>query len=92
VLVSGIRRDDMPARPVPHILVLHALDPETKEEKSAYDQWGPKEMGPPNVPTLDRLATQLELEQQGNATYLEATEPETAAATPTRRRRHRRRR
>jgi peptidoglycan/xylan/chitin deacetylase (PgdA/CDA1 family) len=92
VLVSGIRRDDMPARPVPHFLVLHALDPETKEEKSACDQWGPKEIGPPNVPTLDRLASQLELEQQGNAAYLEAAEPETPVVTHHHRRRHRRRR
>ena len=55
VLVSGIVRDDMPARPVPHALLLYPVDPETGKENLAYPRLRPGEMGPPNNPTFEGL-------------------------------------
>jgi peptidoglycan/xylan/chitin deacetylase (PgdA/CDA1 family) len=55
VLVSGIVRDDMPARPVPHALLLYPVDPATGEEVLAHEPLDPSRMGPPDRPTMDRL-------------------------------------
>jgi hypothetical protein len=55
VLVSGIFRDDMPARPVPHALLLYAVDPEKGTEVFAYDRARKGEMGPPYRPNFDGL-------------------------------------
>lgn len=55
VLVSGIRRVDMPARPVPHFLLLHAVDPESGKEVMATSYLDPGEKGPPYVPSVDDL-------------------------------------
>jgi peptidoglycan/xylan/chitin deacetylase (PgdA/CDA1 family) len=55
VLVSGIVRADMPARPVPHALLLYPVDPETGKENLAYPRLQPKEVGPPLVPTFDSV-------------------------------------
>lgn len=63
VLVSGIRRTDMPARPVPHVLLLHALDPEARTEVVAYHRMAVGVYGPPNVPSLARLQAEAEREQ-----------------------------
>lgn len=55
VLVSGIVRADMPARPVPHALLLYPVDPETGKENLAYSRLQPGEMGPPHIPTFDAI-------------------------------------
>lgn len=55
VLVSGIVRADMPARPVPHALLLYPVDPETGKENLAYERLQPGEMGPPHIPTFETV-------------------------------------
>ena len=55
VLVSGIVRDDMPARPVPHALMLHPVDPETGEEVLAFDRVDPSRVGPPDTPPMEQI-------------------------------------
>jgi hypothetical protein len=71
VLVSGIRRKDMPARPVPHILVLHPLDPVTKKEVLALPRLGPEFVGPTQPPSFEQLQAALSKEMpslvQGDA-------------------------
>ncbi len=39
VLVTGLMRKDIPARPVPHALLLYPYDPETKSERPVIE-WG----------------------------------------------------
>ena len=55
VLVSGIYREDMPARPVPHALLLYPVDPEKGTEVLAYSRPEPWEMGPPYRPNFDAV-------------------------------------
>lgn len=88
VLVSGIRRADMPARPVPHFLLLHPLDPASGKEVLAMRKVPPDFMGPVDVPSLERLQEQLSSAEQ--MTELEQTP--SSAPQPRRRRRHRGRR
>jgi len=90
VLVSGIVRADMPARPVPHALLLYAVDPITGKENLAYPRLQPGEMGPPNAPTFDGLIQRFtppppELVEPGD-------EPATTTHRPRRPRRRSRRR
>ena len=74
VLVSGIRRADMPARPVPHFLLLHPVNPKTKAEVSVADRWDPKMIGPPNRPDLSRLEQEL-VEESARQQELDETDP-----------------
>lgn len=55
VLVSGIVREDMPARPVPHALLLHPVDPESGAEVLAHDRVHPYVVGPPDRPTMEQI-------------------------------------
>lgn len=91
VLVSGIVRDDMPARPVPHALLLYPVDPQTGKENLAYDRLQPGEMGPPNVPTFDGIIQRFTPPPPDLVE--EVDEPKSTSHRPRRtlRRRHRRR-
>jgi hypothetical protein len=89
VLVSGIVRDDMPARPVPHALLLYPVDPETGKENLAYRRLRPGEMGPPNNPTFEGLIQRFTPSPE---TVEPGDEPARTTHRPRRpRRRHRRR-
>ncbi|MBM3457732.1 MAG: polysaccharide deacetylase, partial [Armatimonadetes bacterium] len=60
VLVTGIRRKNMEARPVPHVLVLHPVDEATGKEQLVVDPLPAGAWGPPYVPTLERLQAALQ--------------------------------
>lgn len=84
VLVSGIVRENMPARPVPHALLLYPVHPETGQEVLATQYTSPHFVGP-----VDRLTlTSVEIRFRERP-VMQAFDPE---APGTRRRRSRRRR
>jgi poly-beta-1,6-N-acetyl-D-glucosamine N-deacetylase len=72
VLISGYVRKDVAARPVPHFLVLHPVDATTKHEVLALERPDPSFVGPPVMPSLVRLQSQLD------AMEASPEEPETA--------------
>ena len=82
VLVSGIRRKDMPARPVPHVLVLHPVDSKTGEAQLARSLYDKNFIGPVEPRSLERLQAMLQQELPSSV----------AADRPSRPRRKRRRR
>ena len=59
VLVSGIKRKDMEARPVPHALLLHPVNPRTCQEYAFVHKPGPRFFGPPYLPDLATLQERL---------------------------------
>ncbi len=59
-LVSGIRRKDMDVRPVPHVLVLHAVDEATGKEIILAPPRSTNLVGPPYRPTLETLQAALQ--------------------------------
>jgi biofilm PGA synthesis lipoprotein PgaB len=65
VLVSGIVRADMPARPVPHALLLYPADPATGAPILARRALAPGLMGPPDEPDLERLRRRFAAENAG---------------------------
>lgn len=83
VLVSGIRRKDMPARPVPHALLLHRVNTETGEEIIEAPPSDPDAVGPRYVPTLEGLQALLSQEN--------VSDPDPDPVPRRRGRRHRRR-
>ena len=84
VLVSGYVREDVPARPVPHALLLYPVNPETGQEVLATQYLGPHFVGPPDNPTLASIETRFRERPE-----MQAFDPE--APRPRRRRTRRRR-
>jgi biofilm PGA synthesis lipoprotein PgaB len=72
VLVSGIRRKDMPARPVPHALLLHAVDPATNKELVMAPEPDPNFCGPIQQPSLDLLQARLTARAKAEVSRAEA--------------------
>lgn len=85
VLVTGIRRVGMPARPVPHFLLLHAVDPEKGSEVMASRYYPEAFVGPRETPLVPVLEKQF---ADGSVAF--AADESTAADPPRRRRRRRR--
>jgi peptidoglycan/xylan/chitin deacetylase (PgdA/CDA1 family) len=88
VLVKGIRRTDMPARPVPHALVLYPVDASTGEvvmKRNGMEEAGGASTPPP---TLEMLAEQF----ASGYPQIEEYVPTPEADQAPRRRRSRRRR
>lgn len=86
VLIRGIRRDDMAARPVPHALLLYPVDPNTGREVLATRYTTPDFVGPPNRPTLSEIETRFRERPE-----MQAFDPEAPTARRARRRKRRRR-
>ncbi len=86
VLVSGIRRVDMPARPVPHFLLLHAVDPEKGDEVMASRYYPETFIGPRETPVVPVLEKQF---AEGTVVF---TGDESEKSEAPRRKRRRRRR
>jgi peptidoglycan/xylan/chitin deacetylase (PgdA/CDA1 family) len=59
VLVRGITRQDMAARPVPHALLLYPVDPKTNREVLVKRYTDPTFVGPPDAPTLPEIETRF---------------------------------
>jgi poly-beta-1,6-N-acetyl-D-glucosamine N-deacetylase len=88
ILVSGIMRLDMPARPVPHAFVMHAVDPETGKEVLTQEYLDPGEMGPPESPSFEHLEEVV----GGSEAQAAISEPPARKKRSFRRRGYRRRR
>jgi hypothetical protein len=58
VLVSGIRQTRFPARPVPHALVIHPVDPQTGGEIMVVDR-DPNWSGPVETPSMEQVQAVL---------------------------------
>lgn len=87
VMVRGIRRQDMAARPVPHALLLYPVDPNTGREVLAAKYANPDFMGPLDNPSVTEIETRFRERPE-----MHAFDPEAPGARRTLRRRHRRRR
>lgn len=83
ILVTGIVRENMPARPVPHALLLYPVNPETGQEVLASEHVPPHFVGPLNRRTLASVETFFR-----EKPVMQAFDPEAPGA----RRRFRRRR
>ncbi len=89
VLVTGLMRRDIPARPVPHALLLYPVDAESGEEMAVLDYPAKRTAVVPHRPTMDDLAIKL---KEGIPPVPGMDENYDPATQPRRRkRRHRRR-
>ena len=80
VLISGIKRPGIPARPVPHFLLLHPVDPATGREVARYTPQDASLVGPPYRPGIEDVAEDFSLS---------TTEMEKLVDQPRRRKRRR---